>query len=87
MAGLRYSVQISAAEAFTAATATTKKIAPFMSKGINPMLGLSVYPIPQIQLYGTYTYTLAPRSATQIDKNGTVLSSEKYQQWETGIKT
>lgn len=87
MAGLRYSIHISAAEVFTAASASAEKITPITSKGFNPMLGLSIYPLPNIQLYGTYAYTRAPRSATQIDKEGNILSGEKYRQWETGIKS
>ncbi|MDO7170644.1 TonB-dependent receptor [Mariniflexile sp. AS56] len=64
-----------------AATETTQ------SDAFNPLMGIIVTPHKNINLFVSYTNSSYPRSGTRLDINGNQLGNERFDQFETGIKT
>lgn len=76
--GLRYSYQIS--ESGTTTGKTT-------GDAWDPMLGIMLTPIKNINLFGSYTTTTSLRSAANLDENGKPLGASRSKQWEVGLKS
>ncbi|HLV40344.1 TonB-dependent receptor [Xanthomarina sp.] len=74
--GLRYSKTQTEAE-----TETVK------SNAFNPLGGIIITPIKNINVFASYTNSSYPRTATRLDINGNELGNERYDQFEAGIKT
>ncbi len=53
----------------------------------NPLAGIMVSPMKNINLFASYTNSSNPRTATRTDINGNELGNERWDQWETGVKT
>ncbi|MBU2938966.1 TonB-dependent receptor [Lacinutrix sp. C3R15] len=64
-----------------AATETTE------SDAFNPLFGVIVTPIENVNVFASYTNSSYPRTATRLDVNGEELGNERYDQLEAGIKT
>ena len=64
-----------------AATETTQ------SDAFNPLGGIIVTPIKNLNVFASYTNSSYPRTATRLDVNGNALGNERYDQLEAGIKT
>ncbi len=54
---------------------------------INPLVGVMISPVKQINLFASYTNSTNPRSASYIDKDGNTLGSERIDQLEAGFKS
>jgi len=54
---------------------------------INPLAGLMVSPVRNINLFASYTNSTNPRSASYVDKEGNTLGSERIDQVEAGLKS
>ncbi|APY01012.1 TonB-dependent receptor [Lacinutrix venerupis] len=74
--GLRYSKTRTITE-----TETTE------SDAFNPLGGIIVSPFKNINVFASYTNSSYPRTGTRLDVNGEELGNERYDQFETGIKT
>ncbi|MCH4551178.1 TonB-dependent receptor [Aestuariibaculum lutulentum] len=74
--GLRYSKTQT-----IAATETTE------SDAINPLVGAIFTPVKNANLFVSYTNSSYPRTGTRLDVNGNQLGNERFDQFETGIKT
>ncbi|MCB0468506.1 MAG: TonB-dependent receptor, partial [Aequorivita sp.] len=74
--GFRYSTTQTDAE-----TETTE------SDAFNPLAGIIVIPIENINVFVSYTNSSYPRTGTRLDSNGKQLGNERFDQFETGIKT
>ncbi|WP_054852785.1 TonB-dependent receptor [Olleya sp. ITB9] len=74
--GLRYSKTRTITE-----TETTE------SDAFNPLGGIIVSPIENVNVFASYTNSSYPRTATRLDVNGNELGNERYDQFEAGIKT
>jgi len=57
------------------------------SESFNPLAGVIVSPIENVNFFASYTNSSYPRSASRIGENGEELGNERYDQLETGIKT
>jgi len=64
-----------------AATETTE------SDAVNPLAGIIVTPFQNINVFASYTNSSYPRTATRLDADGNELGNERFDQFETGIKT
>ncbi|MPT34650.1 MAG: TonB-dependent receptor, partial [Flavobacterium sp.] len=53
----------------------------------NPLAGLIISPTRNINLFGSYTNSSNPRSATLLSKDGEELGNERWDQFEAGFKT
>ena len=53
----------------------------------NPLLGLMLSPIENVNVFASYTSSTNPRSAARVDINGEPLGSERIDQLEAGVKT
>lgn len=76
--GLRYSY--SSSENDTSTGTTT-------GDSWNPMFGLMLTPVKNVNLFGSYTTTTSLRSAAQKKEDGTAIGSSNSKQWEFGIKS
>ena len=74
--GIRYSKTQTAS-----ATETTQ------SDAFNPLAGVILTPFKHINVFASYTNSSYPRTASRLDINGNALGNERYDQFETGIKT
>ncbi|GLB48260.1 TonB-dependent receptor [Neptunitalea lumnitzerae] len=74
--GIRYSTTQTIAE-----TETTS------SDAFNPLVGLVLSPIKNVNVFASYTNSSYPRTATRLDVNGNELGNERFDQLEAGIKT
>ncbi|AEH02573.1 TonB-dependent receptor [Lacinutrix sp. 5H-3-7-4] len=74
--GLRYSKTRTITE-----TETTE------SDAFNPLGGIIISPFKNINVFASYTNSSYPRTGTRLDINGEELGNERYDQFETGIKT
>ena len=74
--GIRYSKTQTAS-----ATETTQ------SDAFNPLAGVILTPFKYINVFASYTNSSYPRTASRLDINGNALGNERYDQFETGIKT
>lgn len=57
------------------------------SDAFNPLFGFIVTPYKNINVFASYTNSTYPRSANSLDQNGNTLGNERFDQFETGIKT
>lgn len=57
------------------------------SDAFNPLAGVIVTPIKNLNVFASYTNSSYPRTATRLDINGQELGNERFDQLETGIKT
>lgn len=76
--GLRYSYQTSLAE---------KGTGTVTGDAWNPMFGVMVSPINNINLFGSYTTTTSLMSVAQLKKDKTPIGASVSKQWEGGIKS
>lgn len=53
----------------------------------NPMVGVMVSPIKQLNLFGSYTNSTNLRNAAQTMRDGSEVGASKTEQFETGIKS
>ncbi|WP_334124262.1 TonB-dependent receptor [Empedobacter brevis] len=59
----------------------------YKDSAIDPMVGLMISPIKNINIYGTYATTTSLRSASRIMLDGTTAGASVTDQFEAGIKT
>lgn len=57
------------------------------SDAFNPLGGVIVTPFKNLNVFASYTNSSYPRTATRLDVNGQELGNERFDQFETGIKT
>lgn len=76
--GLRYSSQTSISDTSTGQTT---------GDAWNPMFGLMVTPIKNVNLFGSYTTTTDLRSAANLKEDGSAIGSSNSKQWEFGVKS
>jgi len=76
--GLRYSYQISEG---------SKQVGKITGDAWDPMFGIMLTPIKNINLFGSYTTTTSLRSAANLDEYGKPLGASRSKQWEVGIKS
>ncbi|MFB9055723.1 TonB-dependent siderophore receptor [Mariniflexile ostreae] len=57
------------------------------SDAFNPLAGIILTPIENINVFASYTNSSYPRTGTRLDINGNPLGNERFDQFETGIKT
>jgi len=74
--GMRYS-----------STETISEVENTRSDAINPLGGIIVSPIKNINIFASYTNSSYPRTASRLGENGEELGNERYDQLETGFKT
>lgn len=53
----------------------------------NPIFGLMVSPIKNINLFGSYTTTTSLRSASNLQEDGSPIGPSTTKQWEFGVKS
>ncbi|WP_299390574.1 TonB-dependent receptor [uncultured Gelidibacter sp.] len=53
----------------------------------NPLGGVIITPFENLNVFASYTSSSYPRTATRLDVNGNELGNERFDQFETGIKT
>lgn len=53
----------------------------------NPMFGLMISPIKNVNLFGSYTTTTDLRSASRMKENGGTIGASITKQWEFGVKS
>lgn len=68
-------------------TQTEAETETVQSNAFNPLGGIIVTPFENINIFASYTNSSYPRTATRLDVNGNELGNERYDQFETGIKT
>lgn len=74
--GLRYSSTETITE-----TETTR------SDALNPLAGVILSPFENVNVFGSYTNSSYPRTASRLDINGNPLGNERFDQLEAGVKT
>lgn len=57
------------------------------SDAFNPLGGIIISPFKNINVFASYTNSSYPRTGTRLDVNGDELGNERFDQFETGIKT
>ncbi len=57
------------------------------SDAFNPMGGIIVSPMENVNLFASYTNSSYPRTASRLGENGEELGNERYDQLETGLKS
>lgn len=68
-------------------TETISEIENSRSDAFNPLGGIIVSPIKNINIFASYTNSSYPRTAARLGENGKELGNERYDQLETGFKT
>ncbi|MCX7547526.1 TonB-dependent receptor [Xanthomarina sp. F1114] len=68
-------------------TQTEAELETVQSDAFNPLGGIIITPIENINVFASYTNSSYPRTATRLDINGNELGNERYDQFEAGIKT
>lgn len=68
-------------------TETISEIENTRSDAFNPLGGIIVSPIKNINIFASYTNSSYPRTAARLGENGKELGNERYDQLETGFKT
>lgn len=77
--GVRYSYQVSE---------SSKKITGKVTGDAwDPMFGIMLSPVKNINMFGSYTTTTSLRTAAQLNENGKTLGASRSKQWEVGIKS
>ncbi|MGY0392910.1 TonB-dependent siderophore receptor [Bizionia sp. KMM 8389] len=72
--------RISSTETFAAVENTR-------SSAFNPLVGVIASPFENVNVFASYTNSAYPRTAARLGANGEELGNERYDQFETGIKT
>lgn len=68
-------------------TETLSELENTRSDAFNPLGGIIVSPIKNVNLFVSYTNSSYPRTAARLGENGETLGNERYDQLETGLKT
>jgi len=68
-------------------TETIADVENTRSIAFNPLGGIIVSPIKNVNLFVSYTNSSYPRTASRLGQNGEELGNERYDQLETGFKT
>ncbi len=68
-------------------TETLADVENTRSDAFNPLGGIIISPISSINLFASYTNSSYPRTASRLGQNGEELGNERYDQFETGMKT
>lgn len=68
-------------------TETIAEVENTRSDAFNPLGGIIVSPIKNVNLFVSYTNSSYPRTASRLGQNGEELGNERYDQLETGFKT
>lgn len=68
-------------------TETISEIENTRSDAFNPLGGIIVSPIKNVNIFASYTNSSYPRTASRLGENGKELGNERYDQIETGFKT
>ncbi|HZW77219.1 MAG TPA: TonB-dependent receptor [Flavobacteriaceae bacterium] len=68
-------------------TETVSELENSRSDAINPLGGIIVSPVENLNLFASYTNSSYPRTASRLGQNGEELGNERYDQMEAGIKT
>lgn len=76
--GLRYSYQTSTGSASTG---------QITGDAWDPMAGVMVTPMKNINVFGSYTTTTSLRSASQLKEDGSAMGPSRSKQWEVGVKS
>lgn len=76
--GLRYSYGSSTSETSTGTTT---------GDAWNPIFGLMVSPLKNVNLFGSYTTTTSLRSAANMKEDGSTIGPSLTKQWEFGVKS
>jgi iron complex outermembrane receptor protein len=76
--GVRYSSIQSSGSATTGVT---------LSNAWNPLVGLMVSPVKNMNVFGSYTSSTNPGTAARVDVRGESLGNERIDQWEAGVKS
>lgn len=74
--GIRYST-----------TQTIAEVNNTTNTSANPLAGIVISPIKNINVFASYTNSSYPRTAARLGKNGEELGNERFDQLEAGIKT
>ncbi|MGV0925432.1 TonB-dependent siderophore receptor [Empedobacter tilapiae] len=59
----------------------------YKDSAIDPMVGLMISPIKNVNIYGTYATTTSLRSASRLMLDGTTAGASATDQFEAGVKT
>ena len=68
-------------------TETIAEVENTRSDAFNPLGGIIVSPIKNVNIFVSYTNSSYPRTAARLGQNGEELGNERYDQLETGFKT
>ncbi len=68
-------------------TETLSEVENTRSDAFNPLGGIIVSPIKNVNVFVSYTNSSYPRTASRLGQNGEELGNERYDQLETGFKT
>ena len=68
-------------------TKTTTDIEETTNNAVNPLAGIILSPLRNVNVFGSYTNSSYPRTSALLDVNGKELGSERFDQLEAGIKT
>lgn len=68
-------------------TETISEVENSRSDAFNPLGGIIVSPIKNVNVFVSYTNSSYPRTASRLGENGEELGNERYDQLETGFKT
>ncbi len=68
-------------------TETISEVENSRSDAFNPLGGIIVSPIKNVNIFASYTNSSYPRTAARLGQNGEELGNERYDQFETGFKT
>lgn len=69
------------------ATETLSEVENTRSDAFNPLGGIIVSPIKNVNVFVSYTNSSYPRTASRLGQNGEELGNERYDQLEAGFKT
>lgn len=68
-------------------TETISDVENTRSYAFNPLGGIIISPIKNVNLFASYTNSSYPRTASRLGQNGEELGNERYDQLEAGFKT
>ncbi|OBX21243.1 MULTISPECIES: TonB-dependent receptor [Bizionia] len=68
-------------------TETIGEVENTRSTAFNPLFGVIVSPLKNVNVFTSYTNSSYPRTAARLGENGEELGNERYDQLEAGIKT
>jgi iron complex outermembrane receptor protein len=68
-------------------TETLSEVENTRSDAFNPLGGIIISPIKNVNVFVSYTNSSYPRTASRLGQNGEELGNERYDQLETGFKT